>query len=79
MKNFGRTVTLKAKTPDFKLITRSKSYGSEVRSLNALKQTVYGLLEESRAELQAVRLLGVTVSNLEKENQEDGVQLEFDF
>ncbi len=77
--NFGRTVTLKAKTPEFKLITRSKSYGSEVRTLEALIQTVYGLLEESREELKAVRLLGVTVSNLEKENQEDGVQLEFDF
>ena len=77
--NFGRTVTLKAKTPTFKQITRSKSFGSEVRSLESLKQTVYMLLEESQEELQAVRLLGVTVSNLEKENQEEGVQLEFDF
>lgn len=77
--NFGRTVTLKAKTPAFKLITRSKSFGSEVRSLDALKQTIYGLLEESKTEMMAVRLLGVTVSNLEKENQEEGIQLEFDF
>ena len=77
--NYGRTVTLKAKTPAFVLITRSKSFGSEVRSLEALKQTVYMLLEESWEEMQVVRLLGVTVSNLEKENQEEGTQLEFEF
>ena len=77
--NFGRTVTLKAKTPSFKLMTRSKSFGSEVRSLESLRQIVYDLLDESREEVPAVRLLGVTVSNLEKENQEDGIQLAFDF
>lgn len=77
--NFGRTVTLKAKTPEFRLMTRSKSFGSEVRSLEGLRQIVFDLLEESRSELPAVRLLGVTVSNLEKENQVDGIQLEFDF
>ena len=77
--NFGRTVTLKAKTPEFKLMTRSKSFGSEVRNLDTLNQIVFDLLEESIGEMPAVRLLGVTVSNLEKENQLDGVQLEFDF
>ncbi len=77
--NFGRTVTLKAKTPDFKLITRSKSFGSEVRSLEALNRVVFDLLEESKEELKEVRLLGVTVSNLEKENEMEDQQLEFDF
>lgn len=77
--NFGRTITLKAKTPAFKLMTRSKSFGSEVRSLDSLRQIAFDLLEESRGELPAVRLLGVTVSNLEKENRGEGVQLEFDF
>lgn len=77
--NFGRTVTLKAKTPEFKLLTRSKSFGSEVRSLESLEQIVHDLLDESKNEMPAVRLLGVTVSNLEKENQVEGLQLEFDF
>lgn len=77
--NFGRTVTLKAKTPEFKLMTRSKSFGSEVRTLDGLIQIVFDLLEESKSEISAVRLLGVTVSNLEKENLLAGMQLEFDF
>lgn len=77
--NFGRTVTLKAKTPDFKTITRSRTFGSEVRELDTLQKIVFDLLDESWAELQIVRLLGVTVSNLEKENEQEGHQLEFDF
>lgn len=77
--NFGRTVTLKAKTPEFKIITRSKTFGSEVRTFEAIRQTAFGLLDESQDELQAVRLLGVSVSNLEKEHVGEGVQLEFDF
>lgn len=77
--NFGRTITLKAKTPDFKIHTRSRSFSSEVRHLPDLQSIVLELLQESREELPSVRLLGVTVSNLEKENPSAGTQLEFDF
>ncbi len=77
--NFGRTVTLKLKTPDFKIITRSKTFGGEVRTLEALQSAVFELLEGNREEFDAVRLLGVTVSNLEKEHIGEGVQLEFEF
>ena len=77
--NFGCTVTLKAKTPEFKTMTRSKTFGSEVRSLDTLKKIAFELLEESREEVPAVRLLGVTVSNLEKETVGEGIQLEIDF
>ena len=79
--NYGRTVTMKAKTPDFQIITRSKSYGGEVRTLEDLQRTVIELLEENTEDLPAVRLLGVAVSNLSKEQQQtgEGVQLEFDF
>lgn len=77
--NFGRTVTLKAKTPEFKIITRSKSFGSEIRSFDLLQKIAFELLEDSRHELPAVRLLGVSVSNLEKESMVGGVQLELDF
>jgi len=77
--NFGRTVTLKLKTPTFKLITRSKTFGSELRTLEALQAAVFELLESNRDDFGAVRLLGVTVSNLEKEMTGEGMQLEFDF
>ncbi|MEL6865113.1 MAG: hypothetical protein AAFP19_11865 [Bacteroidota bacterium] len=32
--NFGRTVTLKMKRTDFQIITRSKTFNSEVRPLS---------------------------------------------
>jgi DNA polymerase IV len=77
--NFGRTVTLKMKTPEFKIISRSKSFGGEIRSLEALQQATFELLDASRHEFEAVRLLGISVSNLEREGAGEGVQLEFDF
>lgn len=77
--NFGRTVTLKMKTPDFKIISRSKSFGGEIRNMEALQNATFELLEGSRDEIEAVRLLGISVSNLEKEMKGEGVQLEFDF
>ncbi len=77
--NFGRTVTLKVKTPAFKIISRSKTFGGEVRTLDALRDAAFDLLDGSREEFEAVRLLGISVSNLEKEMMVEGMQLEFDF
>lgn len=78
--NFGRTVTLKFKSPDFKLLTRSRSFASEIRNLDELIRIVQELLDQHVEEAPVVRLLGVTMSNLEKENEtEGGLQLELDF
>lgn len=77
--NFGRTISIKIKTPDFQTITRSKTFNSEVRSLRKMKEIVSELLEMNRAFFDAARLLGVSVSNLVKENIGEGVQLEFEF
>ncbi len=76
--NFGRTVTLKIKTPDFKILTRSRSFASEVRKKADLEKVVNELLEQNRAQFTSVRLLGVSVSNLEKEQQREGIQLSLD-
>ncbi len=77
--NFGRTITLKVKTAEFKILNRSKSFGSEVRTLEQLETIVFNLLTENQTEFEKVRLLGLTVSNLEKEHPGEGIQLEFDF
>lgn len=78
-KNFGRTITLKIKSADFVTITRSKSFVSEVRQVQQLEEIVYELLEQNWEEIDRVRLLGVAVSNLEKEKEEGGIQLELPF
>jgi DNA polymerase-4 len=77
--NYGRTITIKAKMPDFKVITRSKTFGAEIRSLKELVAVTHELLSEHRADIPSVRLLGVSVSNLSKEQGVEGIQLEFDF
>ncbi len=77
--NFGRTVTLKIKTPEFKSISRSRSFGGEIRNIDALQTAVFELLDSNHEEFEAARLLGISVSNLEKEQMGEGMQLEFDF
>ncbi len=72
--NFGRTVTLKMKSPEFVIHTRSRSFAGEIRSLTTLRETAYALLDENIDEVPVVRLLGLSVSNLEREG-EGGVQL----
>lgn len=77
--NFGRTVTIKLKTPDFRLFSRSKSFAHELRRLEDLIQAACDLLNEHIADIGPVRLLGVSVSNLEREQEGAGIQLSFDF
>ncbi|NRA47998.1 MAG: DNA polymerase IV [Phaeodactylibacter sp.] len=77
--NFGRTITLKAKTPDFKTLTRSRTFNRELRNQESLLRTLRELLHEHLEEIGQVRLLGVSVSNLSKEQETLGVQLEIDF
>lgn len=77
--NFGRTVTLKVKTPDFQILTRSKTFGSEVRQRDQLLTIVYDILDQHRSDFESARLLGVTVSNLEREHDGEGIQLELPF
>jgi len=72
--NYGRTVTLKMKSPEFVTHTRSRSFAGEIRSLSALRHTAYQLLDENIEEVPVVRLLGLAVSNLEREGG-GGVQL----
>jgi DNA polymerase-4 len=73
---YGRTVTLKVKTPDFQSHTRSRTFGHAVRDRETIFRAACELLEAA-PELRPARLLGITVSNLEEE--EEGKQLELDF
>ncbi|HEB62677.1 MAG TPA: DNA polymerase IV [Bacteroidetes bacterium] len=78
--NFGRTITLKAKTPQFQSLTRSKTFLSEPQNRATFLSIVTDLLKKHAHEFQEVRLLGVQVSNLQKDQKmSGGIQLEFDF
>ena len=67
--NFGRTVTLKLKTAEFQTITRSHSKDYFIRDKEEIRQLAVTLLEENIDSFEKIRLIGLTASNLEKEDE----------
>ena len=77
--NYGRTITLKMKTPDFQTISRSKTFVREIRERASFLKACDELLENNWSAAGSVRLLGIAVSNLLMDHTGDGIQLELDF
>ncbi|MBO0938382.1 DNA polymerase IV [Fibrella sp. HMF5335] len=65
IRSTGRTLTLKVKYADFQLITRSRSFGSPISSHAQLAQCTHDILQTLMPLPKGVRLLGVSLSNLE--------------
>ena len=73
---WGRTVVLKVKFADFRIITRSKSFVKPVRAPDTLAQTSRDLLRAQLPLRMGARLLGLGVHNLETEHRDrQGEQL----
>lgn len=67
-----RTVTLKVKFADFEIIiTRSRSGPAAVSSRNELERLSLALLETEMPLPRSVRLLGVSLSSLQSDEQEE--------
>jgi len=77
--NYGRTLTLKFKSTNFQTHTRSKTYQSDFTRLPDLLLAATDLLEHHYAEVVPVRLIGISVSTLQREHPGSGIQLELDF
>jgi DNA polymerase-4 len=72
----GRTVTLKVKFSDFQIITRSRTLHVPVANAFELTQISHALLEGIFPIAKGIRLLGVTLSSLgEDADEEDEGQL----
>jgi DNA polymerase-4 len=67
----GRTITLKVKFADFHQITRSKTLQHYIRDFETLHKEVSEIRKTLDLEGKRIRLLGVTVSNLETEEDEE--------
>lgn len=78
-KFYGRTLTLKVKYADFNVITRSKTLPVRFSNFKLLHQTAKELLSSIDTSHEKIRLLGVSVSNLEDISQANGYQLTLDF
>ena len=59
----GRTVTVKIKYHDFKIITRSRSFTEPMDDITTITATAKSLLAETNIDDAKVRLLGITLSN----------------
>ena len=74
----GRTLTLKVKFSDFRQITRSKTLTDYIRNFNSLHKEVTDIRKKLDLGGTRIRLLGVTVSNLETDETDDPQLLLFD-
>jgi DNA polymerase-4 len=71
----GRTVTLKVKFADFTIITRSKSFASNVPDQDAFTAAGQSLLAALHPLPKGIRLLGLGLHNLSEEPSSEPAQL----
>ncbi len=64
----GRTVTLKVKFSDFRQLTRSKTLQYYIRDFETLHREVTAIRKEMEMENVRIRLLGVSISNMETDD-----------
>jgi len=67
----GRTVTLKVKFANFRVITRSRTGQTQITTRSELEQLSNGLLEPLFPVARGIRLLGVSLSSLAEEAVRD--------
>lgn len=73
---FGRTITLKIKFSNYRQITRSKTLLAPINDLETIGAKAIELLESVDLNEQTIRLLGISVSNLDNDNDnEDFIDL----
>jgi DNA polymerase-4 len=80
----GRTLTLKVKFSDYQQITRSKTVLTPIRELSAIAYMAKELFEgidlsdvsrQAAPRLRSIRLLGISLSNLDNVNECETIQL----
>lgn len=74
----GRTITIKIKFSDFRQVTRSKTLQNYIRDFETLHKEVSAIRKTIMLEGSRIRLLGLSISNLETEDCGDRQLLLFD-
>lgn len=75
----GKTVTLKARYEHFETISRSTSFSHYIDEPDDISNTAIDLLDETQVGERKVRLLGITLSNLNVNEKGHFKQLEIPF
>ncbi|BAZ36582.1 DinB protein (plasmid) [Calothrix sp. NIES-4101] len=71
----GRTLTLKVKFSDYQQITRSRTFGTSINDLNKIFTEAKALLETIELGDRNIRLLGISISNLDNLQTSQVIQL----
>ena len=66
----GRTVTLKLKYNDFRIVTRARSLSRNVGGKDEFAQIAQDILEDMLPLPRPIRLMGLTLSNLDRDEHE---------
>lgn len=74
----GRTISLKLKSQNFEQITRSQSFSQPLKTTDTLREAAWKLVV-NEYEGQAIRLLGLSLSNFAEESKVVEQQLTLDF
>jgi DNA polymerase-4 len=77
--NKGRTITLKLKYSDFKIISRSKTLAESISEEAEIIQHGSELLKAIESHPLGIRLLGLSISNLDRPDEPQAVQLTLEF
>jgi len=75
---YGKTITLKLRFSDFQIITRSKTMPYPINNIDLINELAEELLGKVELQDKKVRLLGLGISNLDIEHDQDS-QLTLDF
>jgi len=75
----GKTVTLKLKYNDFEVINRSRTVGHFISDPEEIRQISNELLIKELPAKKGIRLIGVSISNLESDLEQGVKQLTLDF
>lgn len=67
----GRTVTLKVKYGDYQQVTRSRTLNEPITSIDEILKIAAELINQTEIGVRHVRLLGLTLSGLENEKDDD--------
>ena len=78
-KTRGKTLTLKLKYNDFDVINRSKTFGHYITDADEIHQISRELIKKELPAEKGIRLIGLTISNLEPKQDDAAKQLTLDF
>jgi DNA polymerase-4 len=78
-KTRGKTITLKLKYNDFEIINRSKTFIHFISDPDEIKHISNDLVMKELPAKKGIRLVGITLSNLENSQDQSSKQLTIDF